>query len=179
MAYEDPFDFNPVTRITVGAVGEPGRRTFLLQASQGFRSISLKLEKQQVYALASGIDKVLEEMEEREVHLISAAEEPPASMLDLQEPVDPVLIVEQLGLGYDPSSHMMLLVAQELTAEDDTPPATVRFYATPGQMRALSRHAKSIVAHGRPICTLCGEPMDPEGHFCPRGNGHTKQTPLD
>ncbi|MHB1293688.1 MAG: DUF3090 domain-containing protein [Anaerolineae bacterium] len=179
MAFEDPFDFNPVSRITVGAVGQPGQRTFLLQASQGFRTISLKLEKQQVYALALGIDKVLEEMEEREVLLVSAAEEPPETALDLEEPIDPVMIVEQLGLGYDRSTNMMLLVAQELSLEGDAPPALVRFYATPAQMRALSRHAKDIVAHGRPLCPLCGEPMDPEGHFCPRGNGHTKATLVD
>lgn len=179
MAFEDPFDFNPASRVAVGAVGQPGQRTFLLQASQGFRTISLKLEKQQVYALALGIDKVIEEMEERELLLIPATEEPPDTALDLELPIEPILIVEQLGLGYDRASHMMLLVAQEMSAKADAPPALVRIYATPAQMRALSRHAKDIVAHGRPLCPLCGEPMDPEGHFCPRGNGHTKATVVD
>ena len=38
-------DFNPVSRITIDAVGPPGERTFLLQASRGTSSVTLKLEK--------------------------------------------------------------------------------------------------------------------------------------
>jgi hypothetical protein len=32
--------------------------------------------------------------------------------------------------------------------------------------------AARIVAAGRPPCPLCGAPLDPQGHICPRRNGH-------
>jgi len=53
--------------------------------------------------------------------------------------------------------------------EEDVP--SVRYVATREQMRALSEHALDVVAQGRPTCPLCGAPIDPEGHFCPRSDG--------
>ncbi|MGH2544054.1 MAG: DUF3090 family protein, partial [Ardenticatenaceae bacterium] len=50
-----------------------------------------------------------------------------------------------------------------------------RFWATRDQVAALGRHAWEIAGQGRPLCPLCGEPMDADGHFCPRSNGHPKE----
>jgi uncharacterized repeat protein (TIGR03847 family) len=50
----------------------------------------------------------------------------------------------------------------------------VRFWATRDQMAAMGLHVRQVAGQGRPICPLCGQPMDPEGHFCPRQNGHTR-----
>ena len=49
---------------------------------------------------------------------------------------------------------------------------TARFFATRSQMRALGAYGQELVKQGRPTCGNCGQPMDPEGHFCPRSNGH-------
>jgi uncharacterized repeat protein (TIGR03847 family) len=54
-----------------------------------------------------------------------------------------------------------------------------RLWAGLPQMRALSRAAQEVVSQGRPICPLCGQPIDPEGHFCPRSNGHGTHPPED
>lgn len=169
------FELNPVTHITVGAVGRPGQRTFFLQASQGYETVNLKLEKEQVFALARAVEEILKELEQREMRPVADDEEPPTSELELQEPVEPTFIVGQMGLVFDQTSDRIVLVVQELADQEEADEASsARFWVSPGQMRALSRLAKQIVAGGRPICPLCQRPMDPEGHFCPRGNGHSK-----
>ena len=40
--------------------------------------------------------------------------------------------------------------------------------------RAFVRRALAVVAAGRPDCPFCGQPMDPEGHVCPRANGYRR-----
>lgn len=175
---DELYELNPVTRITVGAVGRPGSRVFYLQASQGSQTISLQLEKQQVFALAQGVESILDELEQKEVRPTSSLEEPPAADLEMQEPVEPIFIAGQIGLAFDHESSMMVLIIEELGLEEE-PVAMARFWANPGQMRALSRHAYEIVASGRPICPLCQRPIDPDGHFCPRRNGHSKEAVED
>jgi uncharacterized repeat protein (TIGR03847 family) len=170
-------DFNPVSRITIGTVGPPGQRIFLLQASQGTTVITLKLEKEQAVVLASSLIELLEGLEEKYPRPLSKFDEPLSAELMLQEPLEPSFVVGQIGLGYDQTQDLVVLVVQEIELDDEThEPAAARFWATRGQMKALSKHALEVVKQGRPICPLCHAPMDPEGHFCPRSNGHEKTT---
>jgi uncharacterized repeat protein (TIGR03847 family) len=167
------FEMHPVSRITVDAIGPPGQRVFLLQASQGTETITLKIEKEQAQVLARSIEQLLDELAERFPRPISKMEEPIASELMLREPIEPLFAVGQMGLGYDESEDAVVLVVQELTPEEEAPDARIaRFWAMRGQMRALSHHALDVAARGRPICPLCNRPIDPDGHFCPKSNGH-------
>ena len=172
---DDLFAFNPVSRITVGAVGRPGHRTFYLQASQGMRTLSLKLEKEHLYALARGINNLLEELEREEIQPVSIDEEPSATAMTLEEPIEADMVIVQMGLAYDQSSRLVLLVAYATPPGEEQGTVRAHFWATPGQMRALSRHALKVAEQGRAICPLCQQPIDPEGHFCPRHNGHGKK----
>ncbi|UCC86047.1 MAG: DUF3090 domain-containing protein [Anaerolineales bacterium] len=168
-------EMHPVTRITIDAIGPPGQRVFLLQASQQAETITLKIEKEQAQVLAHSIEQLLEELAERFPRPISKMEEPLASELMLREPIEPLFAVGQMGLGYDESEDALVLVAQELTLEEEAATARVaRFWATRGQMQAISRHTLEVVAMGRPICPLCSRPIDPEGHFCPKSNGRER-----
>ncbi len=169
----EQYELNPVSAITLGSIGRPGRRTFFLQAIGEEQTISLKMEKEQVAALAQGIDRILEELEQQEVRATSSTEEPDLPGLDEEKAAASSFVVGQIGLGFDQVSHLLVLVVQEIPFSEEEP-AVARLWASPGQMRALSRQAKEVVAQGRPICPLCNEPIDPEGHFCPRGNGHGK-----
>lgn len=175
MTDDRTFELNPVSRITVGTVGRPGQRVFLLQASQGIRLLTVKLEKEQVAALAEGIDSVLDELEQRELRVISRTDEPPSDDLALASPIEIAFVVAQIALAFDQESDMMVLIIQGLVETTEETPQVAQLWANASQMRALSRHAREVVAGGRPICPLCGEPIDPEGHFCPRGNGHSKR----
>ena len=168
------FDFNPVSRITIDAVGPPGERTFLLQASQGASSITLKMEKEQAKILAVSVIELLEDLDEKHPRSRSKLEKPLSSDLMLQEPLEPTFIIGQIGLGYEQNQDMIVLVIQEVQYEGKTDLATARLWATRAQMEAMSEHALQVVEQGRPICPLCNEPMDPDGHFCPKSNGHDR-----
>jgi uncharacterized repeat protein (TIGR03847 family) len=52
----------------------------------------------------------------------------------------------------------------------------VQFHLRRDQVRAFILHALAVVAEGRPLCQLCGLPIDPEGHICPASNGHRPPT---
>jgi uncharacterized repeat protein (TIGR03847 family) len=165
------YDLNPVSHVTAEAIGPPGERVFYLQASQESTLVTLILEKEQVHALAVSVEQMLEELEKRspqnaaELELISQYD------LALREPIDPVFRVGQIGLGYDEDSDLLIVVAQELT-DDPEEMSVARFWATRAQMKALSEHSLTVVESGRPICPLCDQPIDPDGHYCPRRNGH-------
>jgi uncharacterized repeat protein (TIGR03847 family) len=167
-------DFNPVSRITIDAVGPPGQRVFLLQASQGRSTITLKLEKEQARALAASIIELLEDLDEKYPRSRSKLDQPLSSDLMLQEPMSPTFAVGQIGLGYESDQDLLVLVIQEIQMEGKEDLDTARFWATRAQMEALGDHALEVVERGRPICPLCNSPMDPDGHFCPKSNGHDK-----
>lgn len=165
------FDLNPVIFITADAIGPPGERVFYLQASEGDKVVTLVLEKEQVQALAISVDQMLEELEKRRPQSAGQMELISQYDLVLREPLEPAFRVGQLGLGYDEDTDMLIVVAQELTDESDQM-SVARFWATRAQMKALSEHSLRVVEAGRPLCPLCNRPMDLDGHFCPRRNGH-------
>lgn len=172
MPYE-LFDLNPVDRITAGAIGEPGKRVFYLQARQGRRRVTLLCEKEHVAALALASEQLLLALANGNADKVVAPDPALQGGMELEHPLDPVFRVGQVNLGYDQVGQLLVIIAYELLDEgDNSPPSVARFWATPAQMRAFSIHAQQVVAAGRPYCILCGEPMDPAGHFCPRKNGH-------
>ena len=173
------YEFNPVSSITVGALELPGQQAFFLQASQGMHTITLRLEREQVLALYRGIEEILKDLEQREIRPVSSREEPELSELTLQEPLEAAFAAGHMGLAFDQAVDMMVLFVQELADDEGGARSFAHFWASLGQMRALSRLAKGIVASGWPICPLCQQPIDPEGHFCPRGNGHDDGTQPD
>jgi uncharacterized repeat protein (TIGR03847 family) len=174
------YDLNPATWITAGAVGQAGQRRFYLQARQGTTLVTLLAEKEQVQALALGIEQLLATLAAQRPESEPAAAILSEVNLALLEPLDPVFRIGDLGLGYDEKRDLLVLVAQELLEEEEQErrkPTIARFWATRSQMRAMSQHAAAVVAAGRPICSLCGLPIDPAGHICPKRNGHGPATP--
>jgi len=151
--------------ITIDALGPPGERTFYLQASQDDVLITLIIEKEHAAAMSIAVSGLLEQLGEPE-------SEPEPVGLDLVHPVEPLFRVGRLGLGYDQARDMLVVMAEELAEEDAPQKTRVYIWASRAQMAALARKAATVVASGRPICLLCGEPIDPdEKHVCVRGNG--------
>jgi uncharacterized repeat protein (TIGR03847 family) len=162
------FEIDDADRITVGTVGVPGQRTFYLQASEGQRTFTLKLEKQQVFALAQLLGELLSDL--------PAPGDLPAD-LDLREPVLAEWAVGTMQLAYDGDADRVVLVAEEARTGDDEDDdvesgAIGRFVVTREQAAALVARSESLVEAGRPPCPFCGHPLDPAGHSCPRTNGH-------
>jgi uncharacterized repeat protein (TIGR03847 family) len=168
-------EYRALTRITIGAVGPPGQRVFLLQASDGSQMITLKLEKEQAIMLAHRVQELLDELIEKHPRKPSALDQPLASDLMLHEPMDPLFAAGQMGLGYDEEQDKVVLVVQEQVLDESQDPSIARLWSTRPQMAALSSHVLEVAEQGgRPICPLCNRPKDPDFHFCPRTNGHER-----
>ena len=168
-------DLDPVDKLTTGTVGEPGQRTFFIQATQGERVITIVVEKEQVELLGTSILEILASVGRE------TGEGPQEDALELEVPLEPLWRAGRLSIGYAEDRDLMLLELEELVEtpgeeeadDDDLPePARVRMWATREQMFALARHGAAVAARGRPKCRFCGNPMDPEGHMCPAMNGH-------
>lgn len=164
------FEFEEIDHLTTGAVGPPGHRVFYLQVGAGGDVVSLRLEKTQVAGLARYLSALLADL--------PPADELPGSM-ELVEPVVAEWVVGTLGVSYDEVADRILLVAEELVPDDDiedlsdsSDGAVARIRATRQQVAALASRGADVVEAGRPNCPLCGQPVDPEGHVCPRLNGH-------
>jgi uncharacterized repeat protein (TIGR03847 family) len=168
---EFTYDLDPVTLITAGAVGQPGQRVFYVQARAGKRLISLLAEKEQVGALASAVEQLLDDLSEKNP-LLSTSDDLLVSNPQIEEPLEPLFRISQLGLGYDAERDAVILVAQGTADDEGEEAPTARFVASRQQMRAMAQYAARVVASGRPICGNCGQPMNPNGHFCPQRNGH-------
>ncbi|MCI0636117.1 MAG: DUF3090 domain-containing protein [Actinobacteria bacterium] len=171
-----------VDKITAGAVGEPGERSFFVQARAGESLITVAVEKEQVELLGTSILEILATVGRE------TGEGPQEEELELEAPFEPLWRAGRLSIGYQEDRDLLLLELEELVddpaGEDpeaeggealraDAPePARVRIWATREQMFALARHGAAVVAKGRPRCRFCGNPIDPEGHMCPAMNGH-------
>lgn len=162
-------ELNPVSHMTVGTVGEPGKRVFYLQGSKGSNLISLIIEKQQAAMLVESFDSLLDEIRDKTDS--ASADDSWAADTRFREPTETLFRVGNIGLGYSEETRRIVLVAYELVDEGDDP-NIVSFWASPAQVRALIPHIQSVVKAGRPVCGNCGEPINRDGHFCPRRNGH-------
>ncbi|PXY22514.1 DUF3090 domain-containing protein [Prauserella muralis] len=181
--------FRQPDRFVAGTVGEPGDRTFYLQASENSRTISVTIEKQQVAVLAERLSSLLEEIASR--FGADVPEEVPDDLLDmdpLDVPVEEEFRVGTMGLGWDAESKAVVIEllaitegeVDETVVLDDTEegPDAVRVFLSPVAARAFAARADRVVNAGRKPCPLCGEPLDPAGHICPRQNGYRRNTEL-
>jgi uncharacterized repeat protein (TIGR03847 family) len=181
---EFKYDFDTVHHITAGAIGAPGQRIFYVQARYGPDTLTLIAEKEQIRAMANAIDRLLDELAEKDPRT-STTDDILITDMNLQQPLQTNLRITQMGLGYDADRDMIVLVIQSAIQESDnaldsgfdtdldtetSDTILARLAATRPQMRALSTHATRVVEAGRPICGNCGRPIDKDGHFCPERN---------
>jgi uncharacterized repeat protein (TIGR03847 family) len=171
-------DFNPVDRITVDTIGPPGQRVFHLQASQGTQVVTMVFEKEQARALAASLLQLLDHLEIDYPENQGEVEAILSTQMSLLQPTEPEFRIGQMGVGFDETTGYVVIVAYELSVEEGQDIGVARFWATREQARALAQYSLEVVEAGRPLCPLCSEPMDPDGHFCPRGNGHGKMTEI-
>lgn len=167
------FIFDDPDRFVAGTVGEPGDRAFFLQARKGGALVSVGLEKVQVVALAERLDDLLD--------AVDAPASGASDESDLEEPVVELFRVGAMALAWDPQSEAVVIEAQtptedgdyvELPDDAEDGPDLLRVRIDAPTARGFVRRAEALIAAGRPACPFCGQPLDPQGHFCPRNNGH-------
>jgi uncharacterized repeat protein (TIGR03847 family) len=196
------FEYDRPDRFVAGTVGEPGQRTFYLQASGSGRVTSVALEKQQVAVLAERMDELLDEVLRRSGGTAVPALAPTDTedRAPLDSPVTEEFRVGTMAIAWDDDAGMLLLEARALTDDEETGDGTdesdvagadvaeqdeddsndddndvLRVRLTPAQARAFAKRASQVVAAGRRPCPFCGLPLDPAGHVCPRQNGYLRR----
>lgn len=164
------YRFDEPDLVTVGTEGEPGNRLFFLQVRAGTAEVSVKLEKQQVAALSEYLFELLSDLQETG---------PLPDRIDPHHPAEPAFAVVSIGVSYEQELDRILLLLEEVDSdlldEDDGPAepgASMRIRMTREQATALAARGSELVDAGRPPCPLCGYPLDPRGHVCPRTNGN-------
>jgi uncharacterized repeat protein (TIGR03847 family) len=188
------FDYDPPERFITGTVGEPGQRTFFLQARGDGRVTSVALEKQQVAVLAERVEELLDEVVRRSGGTAPVPAMAPADLIDndpLDVPIEEDFRVSSMSLTWDGERDVVVIECREVAEPDEdddeeTPDAEqslpltpvegsiLRVVITGVQARVFAHRAAAVVAQGRPPCPFCGNPLDPEGHICPRANGYRR-----
>jgi uncharacterized repeat protein (TIGR03847 family) len=159
------FELQGPDHFTAGAVGPPGQRVFYLQAREAGSLLTLKTEKEHVRGLAEYLEGLLAKSP-------VAAEEVPRDFA-LLEPIDPAWNVGAIGVGYDESEDRILVIVNEMVGEEEGEEgATARIRLTRAQAAGFVTRARELMQASRPTCQVCGGPIDPGGHLCPRRNGH-------
>jgi len=185
------FEFVEPDRFVAGTVGEPGQRTFFLQARAGVRTTSVALEKAQVAALAERMTALLDTLLRRSGGDVPIPALTPVDQLDLdplEAPVDEEFRVGSMSLEWDDDDQRFVLEAFAVVPETDTSeddlealdsdedgPDKLRVVLTGAAARQFAERAERVVAAGRPPCPFCNQPLDPDGHICPRQNGHRRR----
>ena len=180
--------FRTPDRFVAGTVGQPGNRTFYLQAAHENRVVSVMLEKQQVAVLAERIGALLVEINRR-FGMPLPDEADVEDLSPLITPVDAEFRVGTMGLGWDAEANSVVV---ELLAVSDTEfdasvilddseegPDAVRVFLSPESAQQFAARSNRIISAGRPPCPLCDEPLDPEGHLCVRTNGYRRDATSD
>ena len=164
----DDVDYDAPDLCTVGVIGEVGSRLFLFYVRQGITETTVKVEKQQVSVLASYLGRIVKELG-RPGHL--------PENLEFYGSEDPEWVVGTIGVSYDEELDRVVVVLEEVADEEDDEDQdesghALRVALSREQAAGFAIHATRLVEAGRPPCPLCGLPLDPAGHDCPRTNGH-------
>lgn len=184
--------FDPPERFVTGTVGEPGSRTFFLQARAGTRITSVALEKAQVAALAGRIDELLDEVMSSQTSTVVPAVTPVGleDSAPLEQPIEEEFRAGTMTLSWDPSDERVVIevfpyseaavVAPDQVDEDHEEPEpeeVLLVRITPAAARAFVQRSEQVLEAGRPSCPFCGGPIDPQGHLCVRANGFRRRDP--
>lgn len=167
-------DVDPCDKLTADAVGKPGHRVFYLQAISNDERFTVLVEKIQLLTLASGIEKFLADLTQRDPRfetLNATVNEPDMRIDDFDSPL---FRAGDLGVGYDETGGGMVIFVRESILEgiSEEEIRLLRIWCTPEQANNLAYWIVELAGRGRPICPQCGQPVEAEGHFCLKKNGH-------
>jgi len=187
------FNFDHPDRFVAGAIGQPGHRTFYLQAREGSRTVSVLLEKVQVDLLAERLGALLTEVRERGASVPEEADQRAVDRAPLEQPIAEQFRVGTMAIIWDGDDESIVVEARSISESDEDEDAgeteggpgeeadeeeaedpdadVLRVQLAPAAALAFAARAQEVVAAGRPPCPFCGQPLNPEGHICARRNG--------
>ncbi len=168
MGIEERYEFSEVTLLAGFAVGVPGKRTFFLGIGDKNRWVRIWLEKEHLQTLSIAVEQLLSTLSEEKIYLPSEAE-PPVSDDTPQKLPAAELDIVQMTLGYEEGKGSLEILVQRSGAHE---PDTLEVYCrvTLAQLKKMANQSALVCAAGRPLCPICGGPVDIEGHVCPEQN---------
>lgn len=167
------WDFGRADMLEPEALGDPGARTFRLRVMSRGEAASLWLEKEQLAALTLAIRQLLEQTS------VVDDEDDVVDRAGFPEPPRVEFKIGRLGIGYNESDRLVAIFAYTIEDDEDALPS-FSCNVSRHQCRTFAERAEHAIAGGRPICVLCGGPIDQGSHRCLRRNGHsTVQYTLD
>jgi len=107
------FDYAGVSKVTAGAVGEPGKRAFFLQVRAGSALMTLAVEKEQLRVLAARLEEVFA--------TVTVPLAGPMPDMGLEEPLQPAWRVGLVTLAFDEARNDFDISLVELVEEGDDP----------------------------------------------------------
>jgi uncharacterized repeat protein (TIGR03847 family) len=167
--------YDPVERFVAGTVGQPGERTFFLQARTGSRITSVSLEKAQVAALAQRVDMLIRDL--RRTNPSIALIPTNRDEAPLEQPIFEEFRVGVISLSWDETKNLICIECEAVGDESEQVDAEgdlLKVYLTPGAASAFATRSLMVVDAGRTQCPFCEIPIDPQGHLCPRANGYRR-----
>ena len=176
--------FEEPERFTVGTVGQPGERTFFIQARDRTRLISISLEKAQVQALSERLLYMVREIKQSDPTVVITKLQRDDAPLDT--PIEEEFRVGVIGLAFDADQQLIQVDLQAVSENESDNPEFIdvddltgdqdilRVLISPSEADRFSKRCYSVVGAGRQPCPFCGGPIDPRGHLCPRANGYRR-----
>jgi len=167
-------DVDPCDKLSADAVGKPGHRIFYLQAISNGERFTVLVEKIQLLTLASGIEKFLADLAQRDPRFETLNASVNEFEMRIENFDSPLFRAGDLGVGYDETRGRMVIFVRESILEGISEEETrlLRLWCTPEQANNLAYWIVEMASRGRPVCPQCGLPIEPEGHFCLKKNGH-------
>ncbi|MFL2985693.1 MAG: DUF3090 family protein [Candidatus Poriferisodalaceae bacterium] len=136
----DNYEIRSPENFVAGTIGGPGERIFYLQAQGEDSVLTLKVEKGQVQSLASHL---LELIEAKDADVVAA------QVVDMVEPPNAVWTVGALAIGLSDEPGEIVVVAQELSDEDQNDPSEAHIHISFEQAKAFVDHALFLIEYGR------------------------------
>ncbi len=176
--------FDPVERFVTGTVGQPGERTFFIQARTGSRLISVSLEKTQVQALSERLTYMIREIKQSDPTIV--IQRLTRDDAPLETPIEEEFRIGVIGIAFDASRELIQIDLQAVSEGDEEEPEFIdvddltgdqdimRVLISPSMADRFAKRAMSVVSAGRLPCPFCGGPIDMRGHLCPRANGYRR-----
>ena len=164
-------EFKYVSRVSAKAIGKPGNRTFRITAETVTALAIIWIEKQQLFQLATGLRQLIVSTPDRQVvnNIVDEVKDPISGNIEFQ--------VGKISIGEDSLTGNLFIDTHEVDQQNnEIETIRLRLWVTKNQALEFVEESITVCAAGRPACQLCGNPIDQQGHICPRTNGHHRES---
>jgi uncharacterized repeat protein (TIGR03847 family) len=164
------FRFEDPNHLVIGTIGLPGEREFFLQVGNGENVSSFALEKSQAEGLARKSIQLLQDL--------NLKKQVDNHRFQLITPLESEFQIGVITITWRPESERFHIEVEGIEDAGENGFAResqgLEIIVSPDLLTAFSSHTLEVVAAGRQPCIFCGNPVNSDGHLCPRSNGYRR-----